>query len=64
MPAPGLCVFCLHSRKITSGRGSDFWLCGLAATNPRFPKYPALPVRECEGFADARSETDTGPASE
>jgi hypothetical protein len=32
------------------GRGSTFWLCELNATDPRFPKYPRLPVVACAGF--------------
>ncbi len=31
-------------------RGSAFSLCLLAKTDPRFPKYPRLPVVECAGF--------------
>ena len=36
-------------RRVESERGSVFYLCGRAATDPRFPKYPRLPVRECAG---------------
>jgi hypothetical protein len=36
-------------RRIESERGSVFALCGRAATDLRFPKYPRLPVRECTG---------------
>ena len=31
-------------------RGSTFFLCQLALTDPRFAKYPALPVLACEGY--------------
>ncbi|MFN0146233.1 MAG: hypothetical protein ACKVT1_06970 [Dehalococcoidia bacterium] len=34
-----------------TAKGSTFWMCGLAATDARFRKYPPLPVRECPGFA-------------
>jgi hypothetical protein len=27
-----------------------FWRCDLSAIDPRFPKYPRLPVRECSGY--------------
>ena len=37
-------------RRVESERGSVFYLCGLAATDPRFPRYPRLPVRECAGY--------------
>jgi hypothetical protein len=46
----GLCEHCIHSREIVSDRGSVFWQCGLSATDPRFPKYPRLPVLSCIGF--------------
>ena len=26
-------------------------MCGLSTTDPRFPKYPALPVLRCSGYA-------------
>ena len=47
----GLCGACRHVQVITSDRGSRFYLCRLAATDPRFPRYPAIPVRECAGFS-------------
>jgi hypothetical protein len=50
MPDPGLCATCVHSRQIPSRRGSVFWLCRRGEHDPRFPKYPVLPVRECAGF--------------
>jgi hypothetical protein len=46
----GLCATCVHSRVIESKRGSAFWRCGRSETDERFPKYPPLPVRACEGF--------------
>jgi hypothetical protein len=46
----GLCPDCLHSRRIESARGSEFILCNLSQTDPRFPKYPRLPVLSCEGY--------------
>ena len=46
----GLCSLCRHSRTIESARGSTFWLCTRAATDPRFRKYPPLPVLQCPGF--------------
>ena len=46
----GLCAGCAHARPVVSGRGSTFWRCGLSATDPRFPRYPRLPVLRCEGF--------------
>jgi len=37
-------------RRITSDRGSVFFLCKLSATDPRYPKYPRLPVLSCQGY--------------
>ena len=46
----GLCSHCLHARRIESARGSVFILCNLSLTDPRFPKYPRLPVLSCDGY--------------
>ncbi|MFL6234339.1 MAG: hypothetical protein ACJ76N_14495 [Thermoanaerobaculia bacterium] len=46
---PGLCATCEHLRLLASRR-SVFVRCGLAAADPRFPKYPPLPVVACEGY--------------
>ena len=48
--AAGLCPRCSHVRVIESDRGSRFLLCSLFRSNPRFPKYPRLPVTQCPGF--------------
>lgn len=49
----GLCPACLHSRRVESARGSTFILCELSRTDPRFPKYPRLPVLSCAGYQPA-----------
>jgi hypothetical protein len=49
----GLCGACYHARRVDSARGSVFLLCRKSETDGRFTKYPALPVRRCEGFAPA-----------
>jgi hypothetical protein len=54
----GLCTTCTHARRIESERGSEFWLCQLSATNPRFPKYPRLPILTCPGY---RPASDSSP---
>ncbi|HEY3664350.1 MAG TPA: hypothetical protein VGL19_00060 [Polyangiaceae bacterium] len=46
----GLCLTCVHARCIESAKGSEFWLCELSKSDPRFKKYPPLPVRACFGF--------------
>jgi hypothetical protein len=50
-PPPGLCAICVNVRIVESGKGSRFYLCKLSAVDPRFPKYPGLPVLSCVGFA-------------
>jgi hypothetical protein len=46
----GLCQTCRHARVIGNRRGSQFYLCQKSETDPRFPKYPRLPVLKCSGF--------------
>jgi hypothetical protein len=46
----GLCADCSHSQRILSQRGVVFFLCGLSFRDPRFAKYPRLPVLRCPGF--------------
>jgi hypothetical protein len=52
MRAPaGICEGCRHVHVVTSARGSVFLRCLLHDIDPRFPKYPPLPVTQCSGFA-------------
>jgi hypothetical protein len=46
----GLCLTCQFSRVIVSDRGSRFYFCERSKTDPRFPKYPPLPVLACAGY--------------
>jgi mannose-6-phosphate isomerase-like protein (cupin superfamily) len=48
----GLCATCAHVRIIRSDRGSLFHLCTLSAGDPRYPKYPRLPVLSCAGYEE------------
>lgn len=54
VPAPlagaSLCASCRHVRVVCSSRGSTFFLCKLAASDARFPKYPPQPVVACSGW--------------
>jgi hypothetical protein len=53
MPAPvpaGLCDTCRHQRLVPNTRGSVFSLCERSKTDPAYPRYPRLPVRECPGY--------------
>jgi hypothetical protein len=47
----GLCATCMHARTIRSAKGSEFWLCEAAKTDPRLKKYPPLPVLRCPAFS-------------
>lgn len=44
----GLCAGCRHARVVES-RTSVFACCGLAWSDPAFPRYPRLPVVACAG---------------
>jgi hypothetical protein len=55
----GLCLACRHARRVPSPR-AVYWLCGLAAGDPRFAKYPRLPVRECAGYEPADAGSGEG----
>lgn len=57
-PRIGLCAACRHARVVRNRRGSAFWLCGRSATDPRFPKYPPLPVRSCPGYEKGEPHDD------
>jgi hypothetical protein len=46
----GLCDSCKHQRVVTNTRGSRFSMCERSKSDPGFPKYPRLPVRECRGY--------------
>ena len=49
----GLCFTCRCSRVIVSDRGSRFYFCERSKTDPRYPKYPRLPVVTCAGYERA-----------
>jgi hypothetical protein len=57
---PGLCASCVHLRLLASPR-SVFVRCGLADSDPAFPRYPALPVIRCSGFRQAPGQGPKGP---
>jgi hypothetical protein len=58
--ARGLCATCLFGQVIRSDRGSEFLMCLRSKTDPRFPRYPPLPVRACRGY-EATGESGGGP---
>jgi len=58
----GLCSDCSFARQVRSDQGSTFLLCGRSKTDPRFPKYPRLPVLACDGYERrARAAPDREP---
>jgi len=62
-PSPhiGLCVTCKHSQRIESSKGSVFLLCELSKSDPRFPKYPRLPMLSCSGYQAKMSDPARPP---
>ena len=53
----GLCARCRHARTVKAPRAT-YWLCALFRDDPRFEKYPRLPVLACPGFEPRKDETD------
>ena len=51
----GLCSRCRHCHVIKNARGSRFYLCKRAETEPRYRRYPPLPVLSCPGFEESSS---------
>jgi hypothetical protein len=52
----GLCGHCRHARRIDSASGSAFIQCQLSAADPRFAKWPRLPVLSCAGHEPGEGE--------
>ena len=50
--AMGLCATCRYQRTVAGAR-STFSLCERSFTDPRFLKYPPLPVVRCAGYVEA-----------
>ena len=49
----GLCDSCKHQKLVHTTRGSVFSMCERSKTDPSYPKYPRLPVKECPGYVNA-----------
>jgi hypothetical protein len=52
----GLCAGCRFAALQRSARGSRFWRCRRADSDPGFARYPPLPVRSCAGFEEGDPE--------
>lgn len=57
----GLCSTCRHVRRIRSGSGSLFRLCLRSREDPRFPRYPKLPVLACRGYEEEAPDSLESP---
>ena len=51
----GLCASCAHARVVPTDRAAEFVQCSLAKEDPRYRRYPMVPVRRCEGFTERRT---------
>lgn len=49
----GLCATCVHARVLKSDRGMRFYRCSLSDTDPRYARYPTLPVVICAGYENS-----------
>jgi uncharacterized protein YciI len=49
----GLCFTCRWMRLAANRRGATFFRCARAETDPRFVRYPPLPVLTCPGYEAA-----------
>ncbi|HXC46537.1 MAG TPA: hypothetical protein VNU24_08025 [Solirubrobacteraceae bacterium] len=49
-PNVGLCDTCKYRRLVPNTRGSVFSLCLLSRSDSAYPRYPRLPVLECDGY--------------
>ncbi len=56
----GLCDSCAWQQEVRTGRGSVFSLCRRAKEDPRFPKYPRVPVGSCPGYEPRPPARDEG----
>ena len=63
MTAFGLCDACAWQRLVRTGRGSVFTLCLRHRDDPRFAKYPPVPVARCPGFERRADENEDRASS-
>ena len=54
-PPAGLCETCANVKIVETRKGSRFYLCTLSEVDPRFPKYPGIPVLRCIGYVPAEA---------
>lgn len=51
----GLCADCRYARVVQSSRNSTFYLCRRSEVDPRYARYPRLPVLRCTGYEPAEA---------
>ena len=54
----GLCDHCAFAQRVLSARGSVFWLCRRALSDPAFARYPRLPMLHCSGYEHVKENQD------
>ncbi|MFQ5512309.1 MAG: DUF418 domain-containing protein [Candidatus Krumholzibacteriia bacterium] len=59
----GQCATCRHAARVTSNRNGVFYRCRLAEREPRFVKYPRLPMRSCPGYNPGAARPPRADAS-
>ncbi|MBA3867004.1 MAG: hypothetical protein H0X42_11790 [Solirubrobacterales bacterium] len=57
----GLCDRCRHQRLVPNTRGSVFSLCARSRSDPRYRRYPPIPVLSCPGFEPPPEAQPTEP---
>lgn len=56
-PPLGLCGDCRHARTLPATGGRAYVQCRLSEADPRYPKWPRLPVLACGGYETGSGET-------
>lgn len=51
----GLCEQCRHHRMVRSERQEVYLLCEYSRLDPRFEKYPRLPVLNCSAHSSTNN---------
>jgi len=62
--AVGLCATCRWMRMVTNRRGSVFYRCARADDDPRFVRYPPLPVLACPGYEVSDPPREAAPQAD
>jgi hypothetical protein len=54
----------VHVQIVRSDRGGVFYRCKLSETDKRFPKYPPLPVLQCDGWVPREEKREPSTRAE